>query len=421
MQKTTETRKKSSKISDSRVFWAAVSVVLAVALWAYYGSNYGTEVTNTFYGVEVTYSGQDTIRDSQSLIISNEETTSVNVTLTGSRRDMAKLSREDIKAVVNLSSITSAGFYTLGYTLSYPSSVSSAAIQVQSQSPQTVRLQISKLATRVVDVKGSFVGTLADGYALDSEAMTFEPSTVTLVGPQEELEQVECASVVIDRDSVNASFSTTANYSLVNADGEALEFEDVTVDVETVAATVQVNLTKTVALGVSLVDGGGATADDVTVSISPESIVLAGDAATLEGINTIYLATIDLSKYSTFPTTEYTIVLPNDTENLSDAATATVDIAFNGLETSYYTITNLEYTNLADGYTAEIMVNTLVVNIRAPGDTLSQIEANNIRAVADLTDITTTSKAPVTVYVDGFDDAGAVGEYTMYVRVKPEE
>ena len=419
MQKKTEKTAKTNALKDSSLFWAIVSVVLSVFIWAYYSSNFGTEITRTFPGVEVTYVGRDAMRDSQSLIISREETTSVTLTLTGSRREISKLSPEDLKAVVNLSTVSSAGYRTMSYTVSYPSSVNTSNIREANKLPSTVGLQISRLANRVVDVKGRFEGDLAEGYVLDAAGMSFDPAAITLFGPEEELEQIAYANVVVDRDNVNASFTAAANYTLVDEDGQALSFDDVTADVDTVTASVPINKTKEVALGVSLVEGGGATADNVIVSIEPQTVTLAGDAATVDGINTIYIATVDLSDYIAFPDTEYAIVLPNDTDNISGAATAMVSMNFTGLDWAYYTVTNLDYTNLEEGYSADVMDRTLVVAIRAPQDVLSQIEANNIRAVADLTGVTTTSKVPVTVFVDGFAEAGAVGDYTLYVRVQP--
>lgn len=419
MQKKNETTKKTKGLMDSRVFWAVLSLFLALLIWVYYGSNYGTEITRTFPGVEVTYVGRDAMRDSQSLIISREDVTTVTLTLTGSRREMSKLTSESLKAVVNLSTVTSAGFRAMAYTISYPSSVNTANITETNKLPQTVGLQISKLATRVVDVRGRFEGTLAEGYMLNSAGMSFDPAYITLMGPEEELDQVECASVVVDRDNVSASFVAAANYNLVNEDEEILSFDDVTVDVSTVTVTVPVNKMKEVALDVSLIEGGGATADNVSREIDPQTVTIAGDAATIDGINTVYIATIDLSDYVTFPETEYAVILPNGTDNVSGVTTAKVNLSFTGLDWAYFTVTNLEYTNLEEGYTADVMDVTLVVTIRAPEETLSQIEANNIRAVADLSGITTTSKVPAAVYVDGFADAGAVGDYTLYVRVQP--
>lgn len=420
MQKKNEKKDLNRSFKDSRLFWMMISAVLALVLWVYYGMNFGSEITMTFYGVEVTYTGQDALRDSQSLIISQEETTTVTLTLTGSRRDIARLTSSELKAVVNLSSVTSPGYRTMPYTVAFPTSVNSGGIRVD-KSPQTVGLTISRLSTRVYNVTGRFAGTLSEGYALDSAGMVFEPSTVTLTGPQEELDQIDRAVVVVDRDEVSASFTATANYSLVDADGETVFFDDVTADVDTVAVTVPINLTKQVALGVNLLYGGGAGEDNVTVKVEPESILIAGDAATIEGVNNIYIATIDLSDWSTFPTTEYNITLPNDTDNLSGITTATVDLTFTGLASDLFQVTNLDYTGLEPGYTATILDNMIVIRIRADEDVLPEIAANNVRAVADLTGVTTTTRVPVTVSVDGFPNAGAVGDYFMYVRVAQED
>lgn len=420
MRKTTETKTSAKRLADSRIFWAVLSVFLSLIIWIYYGSNYGTEMTRTFSGVEVTYVGRDALRDSQSLVISNEETKTVTVTLTGSRREISKLTSDSLKAVVNLSTVASAGYRAMSYTISYPTSVNTANIRETNKLPQTVGLQISKLMTRIVDFKCRFDGTMADGYTLDFSDITFDPAYITLMGPEEELNQIDSAFVVLDRDNVSASFTAAANYNFVNADGETLDFDDITADSEMVTVTVPVNMTKEVALDVSLIEGGGATAQNVITSVSPQTITVAGDAATLDGINTIYLATVDLSDYISFPQTEYPIVLPNGTDNISGTTTATVNMEFTGLDWAYYTVTNLDYTNLEEGYTADVMDVTLVVMVRAPADVLSQIEANNIRAVADLTGVTTTSKVPVSVYVDGYAEAGAVGDYTLYVRVAPD-
>jgi len=409
-----------NKLFQSKVFWAILSIVFSFLLWVYYTSNYGEEITRTFPGVEVTYSGETTMREQLSLIITQEETQTVSVTLKGSRRDLLRLSSDDISAVVDLSKVTRAGYRSVAYTLSYPSYVDSTNITVQRQTPQTISFNVSKLSSKAVDVKGKFVGTVADGYVADT-TLSFDPATVTITGPEEELEEVSCAYVVIDRDNVSASFTTQANFSLVDASGNSVNYDDIECDQTTVNATLPISMTKEVALDVDLVDGGGATSTNVIKKISPATIILAGDAATLQGINKISLATIDLSDYQTFPATEYPIVLPNNTENLSGVTSATVNLEFTGLSTALFTVTNMDYINLAGGYSATVMPTSLIVTIRAPEKTLSEISANNIRAVADLSGITVTSKAPTSIYVDGYSDAGAVGDYTMWVSITPKE
>ena len=72
MQKKTEAQAKTKKITDSKAFWAVLSLVLSVFIWIYYSANYATEMTTTFYGVEVVYTGRDAMRDSLNLIVSHE-------------------------------------------------------------------------------------------------------------------------------------------------------------------------------------------------------------------------------------------------------------------------------------------------------------------------------------------------------------
>ena len=52
---------------------------------------------------------------------------------------------------------------------------------------------------------------------------------------------------------------------------------------------------------------------------------------------------------------------------------------------------------------------------------LDQIKAENIRAVADLTDIRDSTGSylpPVKIYVDGVTDVGAVGQYQISVDIR---
>ena len=413
-----------SKISENRVFLAVLSLLIAFLLWVYYTNNYASSMTKTFYNVEVVYSGVDAMRDSQNLVISQIDTETVNVTLTGNRREISKLSSEDLNAVVNLYNVTRAGYRTMSYTMSYPTSVNSSGIKVTGQTPQTVGLYISKLSTKIVDVVGTFEGTVLDGYAVDSTHMSFDPATVTLVGPEEVLNRIDKAHVLVSREDVSSTFTVNANYTLIDTAGELVETEDADIqtDAENIVATVPISMKKDVALGVTLIDGGGALAsENVIVDVKPSTITIAGDAATLEAINSLSVATIDLSDYTEYPTTEVNIVLPNGTDNLSGIAMATVSLTFTGLEWDLFNVTNLSYTGLEEGYTAKIITSSLVTTIRAPEGVLSQIEANNIRAVADLTGLTTTTRAPVTFYVDGFEQAGAVGDITMYVEITPED
>ena len=419
---------KKSKINNifaGHIFWILLSLVLAVLIWLYYTSNYAVSKTKTFYGVEVAFVGQDAMRDTLNMVVSDQDTTTVNVTLSGTRRDIDSISRDDLRAVVNLTNVTKAGYRAMSYSISYPSTVDQSNIRESGRSPSTIGLQISKLSTRSFPVTGVFEGTTAEGYMVDAPDMTFDPANISFTGPEEELDQISKVQVVVGREEVNSAFSADANYVMLDANGDILEFEDVTSDTETVAVTVPVSTIKEVALTVTLVDGGGATSENVITDIQPESITVAGDAATLDGLNSIAVTTIRLGDFLTFPTMEYNIVLPNGVECLSGETTATVSLEYTGLKSDLFVVTNLSAANVPEGLDYDIMETSKVVTVRAPEAVFSRISANNIRVVADLTDATVgRMRAPTTVYIDGFESAGAVGSYPIYVQVteeKPEE
>lgn len=412
-----------NKILDSWVFWVILSLCAALLLWLYYTSNYAVSKTKTFYGVEVSFVGQDAMRDTLNMVVSDQDASVVNVTLRGTRRDIDSISSSDLRAVVNLSNVTKAGYRAMSYTIAYPSTVNQSNIQEAARSPSTIGLQISKLSTKSLPVTGVFEGTTAEGYMVDASEMTFDPANVTFTGPEEELEQIADVQVVVGRDEVNASFSSEANYILLDAEGSELQFEDIQADTETVTVTVPVSTIKEVALTVTLVDGGGATTEDVIADVQPPTITVAGDAATLDGLNSIAVTTIRLGDYLTFPTLEFAIVLPNGVECLTGETSARVSMEFTGLTSDLFIVNNLSVVNVPEGYRAEIMDASKVVTVRAPEEIFDRIKANNIRIVADLSEVTPAPgryRVPTTVYVDGFESAGAVGTYPIYVQLTEE-
>ena len=176
-------------------------------------------------------------------------------------------------------------------------------------------------------------------------------------------------------------------------------------------------MNKELPLKVSLVGGAGATEEHCVVDIEPKSIQVAGDTDVLGKLNQIVVATIDLSGFATSYEKTVTIPLENDLRNLSGVTEATVRVSVRGLATEKITATNITTTGTTRS--VEIMTTSLAVTVRAPEDVISQITAENVRVVVDLTNYKATSgtvAVPAKIYVDGFSNAGAVGEYVVNVR-----
>ena len=153
--------------------------------------------------------------------------------------------------------------------------------------------------------------------------------------------------------------------------------------------------------------------------------MLAGDSALLGGMNKINLATIDLTGFASSFTETYTIPIDNELRNTTGVSEAKVTVEILGLETKTFKVTNISQINLKEGYTANIITQSLDVTLRGNPEVLEQIKDENIRAVADLADLsesTGTYMPKVRIYIDGFTDVGALkvngSDYTVSVEIE---
>ena len=119
-------------------------------------------------------------------------------------------------------------------------------------------------------------------------------------------------------------------------------------------------------------------------------------------------------------TQSFDIIIPNDTKNVSGVDQANVTVTIRNKETAVIRATNIAFIHEPEGLTATSMTKQVQVLIRASTADISKITSNNLRVVADLSDYTTagTNTVPVTIYIDGFPDAGVIGdEYTIVVTL----
>ena len=412
------------RITDSHVFWMILSLVAASLLWLYVTTTEGVEVEKTLTGVKIEFLGADAMRASSDLIVTEQDRTSVNLTLSGTRRVLSKLTSSNVTATVNLRNVAADGRYSVSYDLSYPSGINSNDINIVRSSSDVVNFYVDKLARKTIEVKGAFTGNTAAGYLAD-ESMVFDPMVVAISGPKTVISKVDHAFVSITREDVDRTLSYSTTYSLVDADGNAVEDSSIQRETEEVTVTLNVLSTKEVPLDVTIIDGGGATRDANThIEITPSSIMLAGDAAAIDSTTKLILGTINLSTFATDFSATYTIIPPNGTENMTGVTEATVTVSITGVATKSFSVNpdNIVCINVPDGYTAENITQALNVTVRAPQEILEQISEVNLRAVADLSNLGTSASGVFTptveIKIDGFPEAGCVGEYKIYITLK---
>ena len=127
---------------------------------------------------------------------------------------------------------------------------------------------------------------------------------------------------------------------------------------------------------------------------------------------------LDVGDYTFYE--NYNIVHTINPEILKGPKEAELSLEINGLQKKQFTVTNFSCVNVTEDYEAEVMVDNLTVNIRGTEDVLKNISDVNVRAVADLSafgSATGIVSAPVRIEIDGTTEAGAVGDYEIYVNI----
>lgn len=413
------TNKKKNKLLDSKVFWAVISLIASLFIWVYITGTQEEIITQSFNNVEVMLIGEDTLQATRGYVVTNVSAETVSVKISGTRGNIGTLSASDVKAVIDVSLISSTGTLTQYYTLTYPDNVNEDAVSLVSSNPQTISFDVTKMSSKSVPVEAKFVGSTAENYIAGE--VEFEPKTIKVSGPESMLEKIDHIYAEMGGDDLTMTRTAEIPIVLIDKDGNTMESEGLEFDVPTVTVTIPISMMKEVPLYVQCVYGAGATEENTVISIEPNKIMISGDTEIVSGINRIDLATIDLTDFSLTHQDTYLIPLPNGVENVTGVAQADVKIEITGVDTKVFTVTNISTRNLPSGYTLEeITTQSLEVRIRAPQDVLDQLQPSNLSAVADLSDITQSGDMfmPVRIVVDGFTDAGAVGEYNIGIKVR---
>ena len=388
---------KLSKLFNNNIFWAVISLVAALGIWVYMTGTQTEPIEKTLYGVQVAILGEEELQATRGLVVTDVSVQTVDVTISGTRMNIGRLSSDDVQAVIDVQRLTNAGMFTLNYSLSYPDGVDSSAMRIVRSSPSSVSFQLTRMDDRQFPVEAVFSGSVADGYMLGD--VEYEPQTITVRGP---------ASVLDSIDKVYAEVSLT--------DMDATSTEGLEFDFNTISVTIPISKMKDVPIYVTLIEGAGATRENTEINRSVTSITIAGEASVVDGINRIEVGPVDLTRFELTYEDTLDIVLPNDVENISGIEEVDVTVEVTGLAVRDFVVTNISSTGLPEGYSAELMTHSLTVTIRGPEEALSELTSANIRAVADLSKTTATGTmdtSNVDIEVDGALNCGAVGTYRL--------
>ena len=415
-----EQKNEKGGFSRRKALQVVISILVAIAVWVYVDVEKAPARTKTIRDIPVEFSGESTTLADKNLMLLSGYDTTVDLTIKGPKRELVKISKDNVRLVASTSSIDSVGVHTLRWDPIYPDGVQSSSLTVDWASKYKVTVTVGELYTKEVPVNCTVTGQVADGYFTGETVL--DPTSLVLRGQRDDLLNVAYAKLTVNISGATRSVIQTESVQLYDNDDNPVDNGNIRTNASLIQAKVPVLTTKEVSLAVELSGVPGVAGQSIKTTVTPTSVRLIGEADVLENINEIVLATLYIEDLDLWQQNSYVVTAPDGTWLANSNEVATVEITMEGIEEMTVTVDTFSYTNVPSGLYPEI-TGGLDVRLWGLADELAEMDAAALTAMADLSGITEPGsyRVPVTVTISGYRDVAVKGSYEVTVYITDTE
>lgn len=418
--------KKRLNISDlfyNNHFVMIFSLIAALVLWFIMSMTNTTErpreVGDVPISVELSTAAQE-----ENLKIFEQSADTATVSVSGNSVIVNRLQGSDMKAKATLSSATLSSTGLTEYTLTLtPEKVTNelSDYTLVSVNPREVTVWVDQYQEKVFPVESNLQYGRDDQYYYNTP--TLSSDSVTVSGPASSVKKVDKVVASYSTDEVLTSTKVfQCELTAYDVNGEKIEDKYLEFSTQTVDVTVsvfprqEVELTPT---GINM----PTSFSQSRMTVTPESIVVAGPEDVLKNMTSITLDPVDFSAVNLANTKfPITLSLPTGFKNISNSWNVEVDIDLDGYEEKDVQLLskNITIKNPGADQTAKVQTDLLTIHAVGPEAQISALSSDDVYGTIDMTgqsDVSGIVELPVTV---GFTDANgcwAYGKYTVSVSV----
>ncbi len=282
-----------------------VSFVIAILLWVYIIAVVDPAVTITVKDIPIRYANQNVLEE-KGLCLVNEEKTTVELKISGSRKRVANIDNKNIYATVDLTTISKTGTFSLPIAISIPYEYN----EIVSKKPYNASVVVDKVAKIDKEVKVITKGSIANGYIAGVAVPSVK--SVTLKGAVSMIERISYVGVELDYAGRSAEIKDTARLFFLDRDGKRIQSSNqiyslVSKDVEEIMVSCPVYKLKTVPIVIDANTGNEELLSQI--SVQPGNVTIYAENEILEQIKEIKTEKIDIDKIEE-KTQEVKLVMP---------------------------------------------------------------------------------------------------------------
>lgn len=407
---------------DNKKFVIILSLIIAIITWTVIAVTVNPDQSVTIENIPVTISLDKSAAKEQGLDVIWGDDATVSVLVRGRRYKVGALTAANFQAVADVSNVTSAGEYDLNVSVTKVSD--DPDYEIVSNQSLTIRARFDHVVSQEFPLYAQANGISAqDGFILDNVYATTD--SVTLTGPQSDIERVASVAVVSDRnETISQSMTIDGELVMYDADGNAVDLPYVSYEPTKLQLTVSVSMHKTIPLTIRFNNiPDGLSEDTLKYTITPSTVEVAGSSEAISNVAEINLGFVDFRNIDVGSSFTFNIGLPAGFTNVQNVTTATVKFETDDYVSKTFTVNEVNTVNPPDGYSVQVDTQSLNVKIVGTAAVMESLTAQDIVAAVDFAEVTVSSgqfRAPIKITIPGQSEpCWAVGEYEALVTATP--
>ncbi len=362
-----------------------ISLVIAILIWIIVANVDDYKTTKQITGIEIEFVNGSAITE-KNKVYEVPEGTTVDVVIKGPRSIVEGLTRDDFKAVADLSKMS--------ITNSVMVDVSAISSRVDKEitianTSNAVNVEVENKIEKQLPITVKTTSSVAEGYAISNKSAT--PNLITVEGAESIVSTINEVYVEVDVSKANHDIVAYGEPVFLDFAGEVIDSAKFDYDVTSAEVTVQVKKTKELSVKVKTV---GEVKDGYTISsidYQPTSVVVVGEPEDLARVDEVVINDIKVTNCDEDMETSVNLVdyLPSGIVIADDTEEVMIKVKIEEVKEKNIKISNddINIVGKDDAYTYSF-VNKDGITVTAKGlkDVLDDLKVANLIPSIDVTD-----------------------------------
>lgn len=256
-----------------------LAVVVSCVLWFVVNNITDPVDTKSFYNVQVEIQNADKIANEGKVYEVLDNSDIINVLkVTGKRSVLSYITKDDIKAVADMSELT----FMNTVAIDISSTRNNSELEFVS-SLDSVKLSIEDKKRIQMIISTSTSGEPADGYVVGS--VTPSQNIVRIQGPESVINQIDRVEAVTSIDGYTTDINTSVELKLYDSEDKEIKNNSIEMNISTINVAVSILATKEIPLTfVTSNEPEAGYVVDGNITCSPQTVVIAGRKSVLDSI-----------------------------------------------------------------------------------------------------------------------------------------